>query len=74
MSSSSDYVYDDDDDDDDLNKAIAASLLDVGTKHGHVVNPTKKKPGSLDVGLSNAGNQCYYNAFIHWASNQNQRI
>ena len=67
MSSSSDYVYDDDDDDDDLNKAIAASLLDVGTKHGHVVNPTKKKPGSLDVGLSNAGNQCYYNAFIHWA-------
>ena len=44
MSSSSDYVYDDDDDDDeDLNEAIAASLLDVGTKHGHVVNPTKKK-------------------------------
>ena len=51
----------------DLNKAIAASLLDLGTKQGHVVKTTKKTPGSLDVGLSNEGNQCYYNAFIHWA-------
>ena len=53
--------------DDDFNKAIAASLLDLDTKQGHVVKTTKKNPGSLDVGLSNEGNQCYYNAFIHWA-------
>jgi len=67
------------DDDEALKAGIAASLnqgdyYDSDSDYDYATSLNKgtpvmesKKPGSLNVGLSNAGNQCYYNAFIHWA-------